>query len=95
MSGRPATRSIRAGRKALVGNVRAAGFSRDRLEKIDDVVQCGLVTVVPVGPLGRSEFEMLLVERGMGRFGIEPFANAIATPLEKGNLVLHVCPRRG
>ena len=50
---RPPRNLVHPGRpKGTSWNAHTAGFSRDWIEEIDDVVQCRLIAVMPVGALG-------------------------------------------
>jgi len=51
-------------------------------EQGDDVVERGLIAVMPVGALGRVLVEMALIAGGVGRVVVEPLPDAVSAPLQ-------------
>jgi len=51
-------------------------------EQGDDVVERGLIAVMPVGPLGRVLVEVALVGVRVGRLVVEPLPDAVSAPLQ-------------
>jgi hypothetical protein len=52
-------------------------------EEVENVRQRRLVAVVPVGALGCIGIQVPLIDGGVGCLIVEPFANAVATALQK------------
>ena len=74
----------------LVGGLRGmVELTVEEIEEIDDIVERGLIAVVPIGALGRCFLQMLLVDGGMRGLVLEPLADAVAAPLEKHDIVSH------
>src|SRR5689334_13294141 len=78
ISVRHAIACIRTVRAALLWRARAAGFI-SAFEQVQNVGQGRLVAVMPIGALGAVGIEMLLVEGGVGGFGLEPLPDVVAT----------------
>ncbi len=84
-SSRRETECIPTGRPALIGSVRAAGFSAFKGHHGHDVVESSLIAVVPIGALRRVGIEVTLVDIRVGCLIVEPIANVVAALTDKRN----------
>lgn len=84
-SSRRETECIPTARLALIGSARAAGFSAFKGHHGHDVVESGLIAVVPIGALRRVGVEVTLVDIRVGCFLVEPIADVVTALADKRN----------